>query len=98
MYVNGVGPHGPPGPEGASGPRPIDGLEGGVGGVQDASLRDREDRVEISDRGRAMSEADQAGLGPEQIARLRGRVDAGFYDRSDVMTETARRIARSGDL
>lgn len=98
MYVNGMGPNGPPGPEGASGPRPIDGLEVGSGAAQESLPREREDRVEISDQGRAMAEAERAGLAPEQIARLRGRVDAGFYNRSDVMAETAVRIARSGDL
>ena len=99
MYVNGVGPNGPLGPEGTSGPQQVDrlGSDGPVGSEPTAG-RDRADRVEISVQGRALAEADRAGLGPEQMARLRGRVSSGFYDRPDVMSETARRMIASGDL
>jgi hypothetical protein len=45
-----------------------------------------------------MAEAEQVGLGPEQLARIRGRLSSGFYNRLDVMTETARRIVVSGEL
>lgn len=99
MYVNGMGPNGPLGPEGTQGPRPVERLEGdGPAAREPAAARDRADRVEISVQGRAMAAAEQAGLGPEQLARLKGRVDSGFYNRADVMTETARRIVVSGDL
>jgi hypothetical protein len=56
------------------------------------------ERVETSVQGRAMAEAERAGTDPEQMARLAGRLGSGFYQRPDVMTETARRILLSGDL
>lgn len=99
MYVNGMGPNGPLGPEGTPGLRPVDRSESDGPAASEASaVHDRADRVEISLKGRAMAEAEQAGMGPEQLARIRGRVSSGFYDRPDVMSETARRIVVSGDL
>lgn len=98
MYVNGMGPNGARGPEGASGPRPADAADDARNGA--AAGRARSDRVEISAQGRALAEAEteQHGLLPQLIVRIRGRLASGYYDRPDVMAETARRIVESGDL
>lgn len=101
MYVNGMGPNGARGPDGASGPRPPDGADGaGTHRNGTPAPPDRADRVEISAQGRALAEAEteQVGLLPALIVRMRGRLASGFYDRPDVMAETARRILESGDL
>lgn len=101
MYVNGMGPNGARGPEGASGPRPPDGADG-VDGARNgtAAGRERSDKVEISAEGRALAaaETEEVGLLPQLVVRMRGRLASGFYDRPDVMAETARRMLESGDL
>ena len=90
MCVNGMGPDGP---EGTSGSRPVARSEGdGLGAREAGPVRDH---AETSVQRRAMAEAEQ---GSEQLARIRGRVRSRFYNRPEVMTETARRIVVSGDL
>lgn len=70
----------------------------------------RADRVEISDEARALAEKAQAEaaidiegppqpvLTPEQLEALRGRVEAGYYDRPEVLDQVADRLLDSGDL
>ncbi len=99
MYVNGMGPaKGPLGPEEAPGARKADGASPGTRSDAPTGNRERADRVEISSQGRAMAEAADAGLSAEQVSWFRGRLDAGYYDAPEVMSETARRLLRSGDL
>lgn len=109
MYVNGMGPGGARGPEGVNGSRSADGPGAPPDG---ADVRRNgfdghdavQDRVEISDEARAMAEADstseteESGLLPQLVVRMRDRLDAGFYDRPDVMAQTALNILKSGDL
>jgi len=98
MYVNGIGPNGAGGPDGTSGPRRAD--EAGPRNNDAAADRGRADKVEISAEGRALAEAEteRNGLPPQLLVRIRGQLASGYYDRPDVMAETARRIVESGDL
>lgn len=110
MYVNGTGPAGPRGPEGANGSRPVDGSGAPHNGTDvrhNGFERGQEvvqDRVEISDEARAMAEAEsapeteQTGLLPQLVVRMRARMAQGYYDRPEVMAETALKILQSGDL
>jgi len=60
----------------------------------------RADQVEISDAGRALAEANEAGPGlpPERIQALKQKVVGGVYDRPEVIAEVAHRMQASGDL
>jgi negative regulator of flagellin synthesis FlgM len=63
---------------------------------------ERQDRVQISDAGRALAAREGApegsSLSPERIAQLRQRVLDGAYNSLDVVDEVARRILATGDL
>jgi hypothetical protein len=61
------------------------------------------DRIEISDRARALAEGDavtgpEGTLDPDRLIDLRRRVQARFYDLPEVAEHVARRILDSGDL
>jgi hypothetical protein len=61
------------------------------------------DRLDISDRARALAEGDSVSgpegtLDPERLIDLRRRVQARFYDQPEVAEHVARRILESGDL
>jgi len=55
------------------------------------------DSVQISDAGRAVS-ATGAGLTPERMAEIRGRIQEGAYNSLAVVDEVARRILETGDV
>lgn len=62
-----------------------------------------DDRVEISDEGRAMAhggaEATPSGtLAADRLMDVRRRVQSRFYDAPEVAAEVARRIIERGDL
>ena len=108
MHVNGLGPRGPRGSEGPKGARPSDGPEPPHGGLRrngaEPGHEASPDRVEISAEARALSvaetgtEGERVGLLPQLVVRMRGRLAANYYDRPEVMAETARRLLASGDL
>ena len=61
------------------------------------------DRVEISEKGRALAEASVAdaahgALSPERLAQINERVEDGTYNTAEVAEEVARRILDAGDL
>lgn len=110
MYVNGMGPGGPRGPEGVNGSRPADDSGAPRNGNdvrRNGFEHGREagpDRVEISAEARALAEAEsageteQTGLLPQLVVRMEHRLAEGYYDRPEVMAETALKILQSGDL
>lgn len=110
MYVNGMGPSGARGPDGVNGSRPVDGSGAPHDGTDvrrngfEPGHEAGQDRVEISDRARALAEAESSaetesvGLLPQLVVRMRGRLSEGYYDRPEVMAETALKILQSGDL
>lgn len=62
-----------------------------------------DDRIDISDHGRALSrsapESMPSGTLPaDRLIDVRRRVQARFYDRPDVAEEVARRILERGDV
>jgi hypothetical protein len=65
---------------------------------------DRQDRVEISDAGRAraaeggLTAASEAASGPARLNDIRQRVLQGAYDTDTVVGEVARRILDRGDI
>jgi len=54
------------------------------------------DSVQISNAGRELS-TKGAGLTPERMAEIRGRIQAGAYNSLAVVDEVARRILDNGD-
>ncbi len=61
----------------------------------------RNDKVQISDAGRALAARDgsaPSSLNPERAAQIRQRVLDGAYNSLGVVDEVARRILNSGDL
>ncbi len=65
-----------------------------------ASAAGRNDKVQISDAGRALAarEGSTTALNPERAAQIRQRVLDGAYNSLGVVDEVARRILNSGDL
>lgn len=62
-----------------------------------------DDRVDISEHGRALSrslpETTPSGtLPPDRLIDVRRRVQARFYDRPEIAEEVARRIIERGDV
>lgn len=114
MYVNGPGGSGLPGGERINGIRPTDGTDAPhPRGRRPGAAEGAEtplDRVEISAQARALAESDATaqsdataesepvGLLPQLVVRMRGRLASHFYDRPEVMAQTARNILESGDL
>jgi anti-sigma28 factor (negative regulator of flagellin synthesis) len=73
------------------------------GGKQAASARsettERNDSVEISEAGRAMSGAGSASApSSDRIAEIRKKVLEGAYDSVEIVGQVAHRILQSGDL
>jgi negative regulator of flagellin synthesis FlgM len=64
------------------------------------SAAGRNDKVQISDAGRALAarEGSASSLNPERAAQIRQRVLDGAYNSLGVVDEVARRILNSGDL
>jgi len=61
----------------------------------------KRDHVEISDEARALSEqghAERIPVTEARIAEIRGRLDADFYTRPEVVRTVAERLLESGDL
>lgn len=76
------------------------GADGATKGQSAPSALDRQDRVEISDAGRARA-AELAPLGATGAGRLqdiRQRVLQGAYDSSAVVADVAQRILDRGDV
>jgi negative regulator of flagellin synthesis FlgM len=65
-----------------------------------APVAARNDKVQISDAGRALAArgSSTSGLDPERAAQIRQRVLDGAYNSLSVVDEVARRIQSSGDL
>lgn len=67
---------------------------------------ERNDRVQISEAGRALaaqasgapSEEVRAELSPERVAQIRQRVLEGAYNSVNVVEEVARRMLERGDI
>jgi negative regulator of flagellin synthesis FlgM len=60
---------------------------------------ERNDKVEISEAGRAMSgTASATGTSSDRIAEIRKKVLAGAYDSVEIVGQVAQRILQSGDL
>ena len=71
--------------------------------VRGVSQVERVDRVEISEKGRALAEASAASatrgtLSPERLAQINQRVEDRAYDSAEVAEEVARRLLDAGDL
>lgn len=72
-----------------------------------ASSAPRNDRVQISDAGRALaaqaasSAANMAtadGLSPDRVAQIRNRILEGAYNSVEVVDQVARRMLERGDI
>lgn len=61
----------------------------------------RTDQVEISEEARELarqSAAERVPVTEERLAEIRGRLESGFYDRPEIRSQIAERLADSGDL
>ena len=62
------------------------------------------DRAEISTEGlslareTAMAEAIEAGLEPDRLEEIHGRIESGFYQQPEVIEEVAQRMIAAGDI
>jgi negative regulator of flagellin synthesis FlgM len=83
------------------------GNEGGkkTAETQTAGVAPRNDRVQISDAGRALAAQETASakgarteLTPERIGEIRGKILAGAYNSVEVVDEVARRMLERGDV
>jgi len=86
-----IAPHGPKGPA----------HEAPASSNRPAPPTPRGDRVEISAEARTLSaagDADRVPFTEARIAELRAVVEAGHYERPEVVEELANRLADSGDL
>jgi len=76
-----------------------DGDQGDHGHVREVDASPRSDRVELSNEGRALAaDEGESELNAARLLEVQNRIDEGFYDRPEVVEETARRILLSGDL
>ncbi len=71
--------------------------------VRALSQVERVDRVEISEQGRAMAEAEGAqktrgSQSPDRLASINDRIEDGTYNTAEMAEEVASRILASGDL
>jgi negative regulator of flagellin synthesis FlgM len=70
--------------------------------AQPAAPVQRNDKVQISDAGRALAaQATTPGrseLSPERIAEVRERILSGAYNSLDVVEEVARKMLATGDI
>lgn len=98
MKING-GTSGPIRPDGAREIR-APGADGNARGQGAPSALDRQDRVEISDAGRAraaeLAPLDATGAG--RLQNIRQRVLQGAYDTDAVVADVAQRILDRGDV
>jgi len=63
--------------------------------------RVRKDQVEISEEAKELARqggADRIPVTEARLAEIQARLDAGYYDRPEVVREIAERIVDSGDL
>ena len=67
-----------------------------------AGAAQREDKVQISDAGRALAAqaagGTQSELTPERIAQVRERILSGAYNSLEVVDQVARKMLASGDI
>ncbi|MDQ6831008.1 MAG: hypothetical protein M3081_19265 [Gemmatimonadota bacterium] len=68
-----------------------------VSSERPAASRNREDRVQISDAGRAKA-AETTGLDPQRVTDVRRKVLEGAYNSVNVVDTVARRILEQGDV
>jgi hypothetical protein len=67
----------------------------------DAKSAGRADQVDISDAARALAQGGEPDGIPVALARLaevQERLDSGFYELPDTISDVARRLLDSGDL
>lgn len=93
----------PTGPAGGPPPRTHDVARDGSTQEPQTDLRaaTHVDRVEISSEARALAaegDIDRVPFTGARLHELRELIASGHYDRPDVITELARRLADSGDL
>ncbi len=65
---------------------------------QPAQRSRREDRVQISDAGRAKAAEATGGLDPQRVTEVRRKVLEGAYNSVNVVDTVARRILEQGDV
>lgn len=105
MSIENIGSSGPVRPGGASAvPEERDRTDRKT--VQQVGRVPPRDRVEISERGRALAAREElaawlqaeTGLSADAVAGLLARLDEGAYDSPTIAREVARRLLESGDL
>ncbi len=101
--IENIGSSGPVRPERASA---VPDERDGADRVQRLSRVQPRDRVEISERGRALAARQElvawlqaeTGMSADAVAELLARVDEGAYNSPTIVREVARRLLQSGDL
>lgn len=90
------------GPGSAAPIQPVRGVEPRETPRSAPDARDRQDRVEISEEGRALAAQEEVrtdgSLDAERVLELRRWIQSGGYDDPQVVDRIARRLLESGDL